>query len=162
MAQQQDESNSNANDQQDRAQVTVEIGGDGYETDIWAGSHTMRADEPRSAGGMDTGPNPYDFLLASLGSCTAMTIRMYADRKGWPLRSVNVALDHKRVHARDCEDCESQSGQITRITRIIDVQGDLSDEQRDKLLEIADKCPVHRTLTSEIRIDTEAAARAEA
>lgn len=142
----------------ERPAVTVEIGGAGYATDVWAGRHTLRADEPRSAGGMDTGPNPYDFLLASLGTCTAMTIRMYADRKGWPVQSVNVALDQERVHARDCEDCESETGHITRISRIIDIRGALNDEQRRKLMEIADKCPVHRTLIAEIRIETSPAA----
>lgn len=133
--------------------VSVEIA-DGFVTQIRAGKHTLRADEPESVGGTDTGPTPYDLLLASLGTCTAMTLRMYANRKGWPLERVDVRLSHERVHAKDCEDCESGEGLVTRIRREVAIHGELDDEQRRRLLEIADKCPVHRTLTAEIRIDT--------
>jgi putative redox protein len=112
------------------------------------------ADEPESVGGLDSGPGPYDFLLAGLGACTAMTIRMYADKKGWPLRRVRVALDHDKVHAQDCADCETREGKVDEITRTIALEGDLDAEQRARILEIADKCPVHRTLHSEIKIRT--------
>ena len=133
--------------------VTVRIGATGYTTDVTAGKHTLRADEPASVGGADTGPTPYDFLLTSLGTCTAMTLRMYADRKQWPLEGVDVTLSHERIHAKDCEDCETEKGLITQINRKVEIHGDaLSDEQRARLHEIADRCPVHRTLTGEIKV----------
>lgn len=138
--------------------VTVSIGASKYTSDVIVGDHRFQADEPRAAGGADLGPSPYDLLLASLGSCTVMTLRIYADRKVWPLEGVAVHLTQKRLHAKDCEDCENTEGQITRIERTIEIQGDhLDDDQRTRLMEIADKCPVHRTLTSEIKIDTKAA-----
>lgn len=136
------------------AQVVVRTDREHYPTDILANGHALRADEPVSAGGADTGPTPYDLLLAGLGSCTSITLRMYADRKGWPLESIVVRLDHKKIHAEDCEECESPSGKIDRIEREIELVGDLDDEQRQRLLEIADKCPVHRTLHSEISVKT--------
>jgi putative redox protein len=108
-----------------------------------------------AVGGDDTGLSPYDFLLAGLGSCTSMTIRMYADRKAIPLGGVKVRLRHDKIHAEDCESCETESGRLDHIVREITLHGDLSDEQRERLLEIADRCPVHRTLTSEIHIETE-------
>jgi putative redox protein len=116
------------------------------------------ADEPTRHGGDDSGGGPYDLLLAGLGACTSMTIRMYADRKGWPLDRVRVRLGHEKVHAEDCAACETKGGRIDRIRREVALSGDLDDEQRAKLLEIADKCPVHRTLHSEVSIETEAAA----
>lgn len=119
----------------------------------------MVADEPESLGGTDEGPNPYDYLIGALGACTAMTVRMYADRKGWPLESVEVNLGHEKVHARDCGECETENGRIDRIGMEIKLEGDLDDEQREKLLEIADKCPVHRTLTSETIIEDRTPAR---
>ncbi|MEY9930278.1 putative OsmC-like protein/alpha/beta superfamily hydrolase [Catenulispora sp. GP43] len=120
---------------------------------ITAGRHHLVADEPVPTGG-DTGPNPYDLLLAALGACTSMTLRMYATRKNLPLEKVTVSLRHDRIHARDCEECESADGFVDRIDRTIRLDGPLTDEQRTRLLEIADKCPVHRTLTSETVIRT--------
>lgn len=127
-------------------------------TEVVVNGHRLVADEPVGVGGADEGPTPYDYLLASLGSCTAMTLRLYADRKGWPLESVTVRLDHDRIHARDCEDCETKDGRIDRIAREIEISGPLDDEQRRRLLEIADKCPVHRTFVSEVRVETRLAA----
>jgi putative redox protein len=132
-------------------QVTVRGASTGFAQDIIAGGHYLRADEPTSIpGGTDTGPSPYDLLGAALGACTSMTLRMYANRKGWPLEEVTVTLDHDKIHARDCETCETKTGRIDRFVRQISVTGDLDDEQRKRLLEIADKCPVHKTLHSEI------------
>ena len=120
--------------------------------EIRAGEHRMIADEPREVGGTDEGPGPYDLLLAALGSCTAMTLQMYARRKEWPLEKVEVSLIHDRIHAQDCEDCNAKAGSITRIERYISLTGQLSKEQKERLLEIAQRCPVHKTLTSEISI----------
>lgn len=138
-----------------RFAVTVAETGEGKFTQtVTAGRHTLRADEPASYGGTDTGPSPYDFVLAGLGTCTAMTLRMYAERKGWAVGKIEVGLDHDRIHAEDCAECEAKEGMIDRIDRVIEVGGDLDQEQRAKLLEIADKCPVHRTLMSEKVIST--------
>nr|WP_274943471.1 OsmC family protein [Govania unica] len=112
------------------------------------------ADEPITAGGSGVGPNPYDLLMAALGACTSMTLRLYADGKDIPLEKVTVTLRHEKIHAEDCAVCETQDGMIDRILRIIMLDGPLTDEQREKLLEIANKCPVHRTLTGEVRIVT--------
>jgi len=120
---------------------------------VTIGRHRLTADEPEPIG-TDTGPSPYDFLLAGLGACTSMTVRMYAARKKWPLEKVTVTLRHSRIHAQDCADCETETGQVDRIERVIRFDGDLDADQRQKLREIADKCPVHRTLHSEIIIDT--------
>tara|TARA_R110002073_G_scaffold240524_1_gene402299 strand:+ start:1680 stop:2909 length:1230 start_codon:yes stop_codon:yes gene_type:complete len=114
------------------------------------GRHVLMADEPKDAGGTDTGPGPYDFLLTALGACTAMTVRIYADLKGLPLDKVRVTLKHDKIHAEDCSECETKDGKLDRIVRDLHFEGDLSDEQKAKLLEIADKCPVHKTLHSEI------------
>ena len=122
--------------------------------DIAAGPHRLRADEPRKLGGDDTGPTPYGLLLAALGACTTMTLRMYAKRKKWPLESVDVTLRHDKVHAQDCAECEAETGKIDRIEKEIALAGPLSEEQRQRLLEIADRCPVHRTLHSEVRVET--------
>ncbi|QHS10055.1 OsmC family protein [Sinimarinibacterium sp. NLF-5-8] len=116
------------------------------------GTHLAHADEPEDVGGHNRAPNPYDYLLAALGSCTSMTVRMYADLKKLPLTRVAVALKHRKVHAEDCQECEGKTGKLDQIERVITLEGDLTDEQRQKLLEIANKCPVHRTLTSEIHI----------
>ncbi len=116
--------------------------------------HRLIADEPVAYGGLDTGPGPYDYLLAGLGSCTTMTLRMYADRKSLPLTRASVTLAHDKVHAEDCLHCETKEGKLDRITREIRLEGPLEPAQRQKLLEIADKCPVHRTLHSEVWIDT--------
>jgi putative redox protein len=119
---------------------------------VKAGAHRLLVDEPKEAGGLDSGPTPYDLLLAALGACTAMTLRLYAERKALALERVTVLLSHGRVHARDCETCETRDGMLDRIERVIRLEGDLDSEQRARLLEIADKCPVHRTLTSEVDI----------
>ena len=121
---------------------------------VEAGSNRILADEPTSAGGLDSGLSPYDLLLASLGACTAMTLRLYAERKALPLDRVSVHLTHGRIHAKDCESCETKEGMIDRIDRVLIFEGNLDGAQRQRLLEIADKCPVHRTLTSEIEIRT--------
>ena len=121
---------------------------------IRSGVHVLRADEPVANGGNDTGPGPYDYLLAALGSCTAMTLRMYARMKKLPLQKVTVRLKHEKIHATDCAECETKEGKIDRIERLIELEGALSDEQRQRLLEIANRCPVHRTLSSEISIPT--------
>lgn len=134
--------------------VTVTGGGTGtYTQQITAGRHQFTSDEPRPIGD-DAGPTPYDLLLAGLGACTSMTVRMYADRKGWPLRQVRVTLRHKRIHAKDCVQCETTNGWIDHIDREVELSGDLDDTQRQRLLHIAERCPVHQTLTSEIRIAT--------
>ncbi len=134
-----------------------ETGAGKFQQEIAVGKHRMIADEPVNAGGQDSGPGPYDFLLAGLGACTSMTLRLYADRKSIPLTRTTVTLKHSRVYAKDCEECDTKEGMISRIERVIAMEGDLDAEQRKKLLEIADKCPVHRTLTSEISIGTRAA-----
>ena len=136
--------------------VVVRGSATGFAQDILAGPHRMIADEPLSVGGTDTGLSPYDLLLAALGSCTSITVGMYARLKGWPLEEVTVNLRHSRVHASDCAECETKEGMLDRIERDIHFAGTLTTEQRSKLLEIANKCPVHRTLTSEIDIRTRA------
>lgn len=136
--------------------VVVRGSAAGFAQEIVAGPHRMVADEPVSVGGTDTGPNPYDFLLAALGACTSITVGMYARRKGWPLEEVTVNLRHAKIHASDCAECETKEGMLDRIERDIHFAGSLTNEQRSKLLEIANKCPVHRTLTSEIVIKTRA------
>jgi putative redox protein len=122
---------------------------------IQAGRHSLAADEPVPSGGTDTGPDPYALLLAALGACTSITLRMYADRKQWPLEGVTVRLSQQKIHARDCADCETKDdSRIDRITREIVLSGPLNAEQRQKLLEIADRCPVHRTLMGQKELAT--------
>ncbi|MFM9432777.1 putative OsmC-like protein/alpha/beta superfamily hydrolase [Arthrobacter sp. MP_2.3] len=133
--------------------VVSESGTGAYAQHVQMGRHRLTADEPEPVG-TDTGPSPYDFLLAGLGACTSMTVRMYARRKNWPLEKVTVSLRHSRIHARDCAGCEAGAGQVDRIERVIRLDGDLDESQRQRLREIADKCPVHRTLHSEVLIDT--------
>ena len=125
-----------------------------FATTVRSGTHALSADEPAANGGNDTGPDPYSYLLAALGACTSMTLRMYARQKKWPLEKVRVVLKHDKIHANDCATCESKEGKVDRIERWIELDGPLSDEQQKRLLEIADRCPVHRTLTSEIVITT--------
>ena len=128
-----------------------------FTQEIIAGPHQLTADEPKGVGGNDEGPTPYDLLLAALGSCTSITVTMYAQRKGWPLESVTAQLRHSRIHAEDCAECETKEGKIDQIGLDLEFAGPLSDEQRSQLLEIAKKCPVHRTLTSETNIRIKAA-----
>ena len=134
-----------------RMQVST---GDGLCTEITVDGHELVADEPSHLGGTEAGPTPYDYLMGALGSCTAMTIRMYADRREWPLESVKVRLKHQKIYAEDCSACETENGKIDHIEREIELTGGLDDEQREKLLQIADKCPVHRTLESETVVET--------
>lgn len=134
--------------------IVSEIDAAAFTQTINSAGHELIADEPLSFGGSNLGPSPYDLLISGLGACTAMTIRMYARHKKWPLTHVSVQLKHDKVHAKDCEDCETKDGKIDTITRVVELTGDLTDEQRKRLLEIADRCPVHRTLQSEIRINT--------
>jgi uncharacterized OsmC-like protein/alpha-beta hydrolase superfamily lysophospholipase len=128
-----------------------------FQNTVAIGPHHLSADEPRSAGGDDTGPGPYDFLLAGLGACKSMTMRLYADRKSFPLERATVTLNHSKIHAEDCAECETKEGMLDQIDVAIGLEGPLDADQRKRILEIADKCPVHRTLTSEIRIVTRAA-----
>jgi len=125
-----------------------------YSNQVFVGPHVIRADEPVAAGGLDTGPGPYDLLCASLGACTSMTLRTYADSKGIPLERVSVELEHGKIYAADCAECETREGKIDRIERLITLEGKLDPQQRQRLLEIADKCPVHRTLHSEVVISS--------
>ena len=134
--------------------VVRETGHGQFQQEIISGAHKLIADEPKEDGGLGSGPGPYDLLLASLGACTSMTLRLYAEQKKLPLRRVSVRLHHGRIYATDCAECETKEGKVDRIERIITLEGDLTAEQRKRLLEIADKCPVHRTLTSEIDIRT--------
>ncbi len=132
--------------------VIVRTGKVGYHTEILARGHYLFADEPIAVGGSNTGPNPYDYLMAALGACTSMTLRMYADRKALPLDGIVVRLKHDKIHAEDCQDCETKTGKLDRIEREIELLGTLDGQLRKRLLEIADMCPVHRTLQSKIII----------
>jgi putative redox protein len=125
-----------------------------FQQEVIVGAHRLLADEPVAVGGMDSGPGPYDLLLAGLGACTSMTLRLYAERKQLPLKQTTVRLHHNKVHATDCAECETKEGMIDRIDIAITLDGDLDAEERARLMEIADKCPVHRTLESEIDIRT--------
>ena len=128
---------------------------DGFTQEVRTNRHRLNADEPEALGGQDSGMNPYELLLAALGTCTSMTMRMYAQHKAWPLTGIVVKLRHHQVHARDCAECESDTGKISVIEKSIRVAGDLSAEQVARLREIADRCPVHRTLMNEKKIATE-------
>ena len=132
--------------------VIVRGGPTGLAQEIQSGNHHLKADEPTEFGGTDTGPTPYDFLLTALGACTSMTLRMYADRKEWPLQGVTVRLRHQKIHAQDCAECETRVGRIDQIERQIELVGPLDEQQRQRLLEIANMCPVHRTLRAEVLI----------
>jgi uncharacterized OsmC-like protein/alpha/beta superfamily hydrolase len=135
--------------------VLVQADKSRYRTNITINGHKIVADEPQEMGGTDLGPTPYDLLLSSLGACTAITLRMYADRKNWPLENIDIALTHNKIHAKDCENSETKTGQVDHITREINLTGSLDKEQQARLLEIADRCPVHRTLQNEIVVKTE-------
>ncbi|MTI26461.1 bifunctional alpha/beta hydrolase/OsmC family protein [Fulvivirga kasyanovii] len=135
-------------------QVVCRTGDDGYTTQIQAGDHPLLADEPTSVGGKNLGPTPYDLLVAGLGACTGMTLRMYADRKKWPLDEVRVHLQHSKVHEQDCENCDDENAKLDQVTREIELFGDLTDEQKERLIEIANKCPVHKTLHAGVQVKT--------
>ena len=137
---------------EDAGWVTVRIGDAGYRTEVTVGEHTFVADEPRSVGGGGAGPTPYDYLLGALGACTAMTMRMYAARKGWPLEAAVVRLRNARNYAQDCADCEARPVGFRRIERRVEMNGPLTDEQRQRLLAIADRCPVKQTLAHGIEV----------
>ena len=145
--------------QSDNKTPDIVVRGDvrSFKQEIVAGKHRLVADEPVSAGGGDAGPDPYDYLLISLGVCTSMTVGLYARRKEFPLKNVTVSLRHSRIYATDCEECETKDGMLDRIDVEIELTGPLTAEQHAKLMEIAAKCPVHRTLTSEINIRLRAA-----
>ena len=140
--------------EREEGQVVVRGDASGFAQQIALGRHRLVTDEPLTAGGTDSGPTPYDLLLAALGSCTSMTVAFYARRKEWPLETVTVRLSHSRIHAEDCANCETKEGRLDQIDVVIEVTGDLTEEQRRRLIEIAEKCPVHRTLQSEIVIRT--------
>ncbi len=141
-----------------RQEVIVTGSAAGFRQRVQVGTHELTIDEPADVGGTDAGPTPYELLAAALGGCTSITLTMYARRKGWPLEEVRVVLRHAKIHAADCAECETRSGMLDRIDREITLVGPLDDAQRQRLLEIADKCPVHRTLRSEIVIATRLAA----
>lgn len=134
------------------ADVVVRGNAGGFLQEVVNGRHHLRVDEPVSMGGGDAAPGPYDYLLIGLGACTSMTVGLYARRKQFPLENITVSLSHSRIHAKDCEECETKEGMLDRIDMQIELTGPLTPEQRSKLMEIAAKCPVHRTLTSEINI----------
>jgi uncharacterized OsmC-like protein len=150
--------------QTDNRTADIVVRGDArsFKQDIVAGKHRLTADEPVGAGGGDAGPDPYDYLLASLAVCTSMTIGFYARRNQLPLENITVSLWHSRIHARDCEECETKEGMLDRIDVEIELTGSLSEAQHAKLMEIAAKCPVHRTLTSEINVRLRTAPKASA
>ena len=135
--------------------VVTHTGPSGYLTDIMVNNHSLVADEPIAVGGTNLGPRPFEYLTAALGACTSMTLRMYADRKKWPLESVSVQLNHKKIPAGDCKTCETQQGMLDQFDREIELAGPLDDDQKKRLLQIAGRCPVHRALKSEILINTE-------
>lgn len=126
----------------------------GFRTEVDIGGHHLVVDEPTAVGGTDAGPSPYEMLLAGLGACTAMTLRLYADRRGWPLERVRVSLQHRKVHAQDCVDCEQKTAKMDVVDRVVFLDGALDDTQRAKLLEIAERCPVQQTLQSKIQVNT--------
>ena len=126
----------------------------GFRTEVEVGGHHLVVDEPVPVGGTDAGPSPYEMLLAALGACTAMTLRLYADKRKWPLERVRISLQHHKVHAQDCAECDRKPTKMDVVERVLFLEGALSDEQRAKLLEIAERCPVHQTLQSKIRVNT--------
>jgi putative redox protein len=142
----------------DAGWVTARIGPDGFRTELEARAHGIIADEPATAGGTDRGPTPYEYLLSALGSCMAMTLRIYADRKGWPLEGVEVRLRTAASHELDCENCEKTDVGVTRVERRLDLVGPLTEEQRVRLLQIADRCPVKQTLERGVKIVNSAVA----
>ena len=139
---------------QEPRSVSVEGPATGFRTEVEVGGHRFVVDEPAAVGGSDKGPTPYEMLLAGLGACTAMTLRIYADRKKWPLERARISLIHRKVHAQDCVDCPTKPAKMDVVDRVITLEGALTEEQRAKLLEIAERCPVHQTLNSKIQVNT--------
>ena len=127
----------------------------GFRTEVEVGGHRLVVDEPIAVGGADDGPTPYEFLLAGLGACTAMTLRLYADRRKWPLERARISLRHRKVHAQDCVDCVTKPARMDVVDRVITLEGALTEEQRAKLLEIAERCPVHQTLQGKMQVNTQ-------
>lgn len=140
--------------QSEKKIIHVHLGDKNYETVLSAGRHELISDEPKHSGGDDKGPDPYDYLLMSLGSCTAITLRMYAERKEWPVEDIFVELRYFKEHAEDCIDCDEKSAKIDKIEKELIVKGDLNQEQLDKLLEISHKCPVNKTLNGTIEMSS--------
>ena len=139
---------------QEPRKVVVEGPATGFRTKVDVGGHQLVVDEPIPVGGSDQGPSPYEMLLAGLGACTAMTLRIYADRRKWPLERARVTLQHHKVHVQDCIDCDRKAAKMDVVDRIIILEGDLNEEQRAKLMEIAERCPVHQTLQNKIQVNT--------
>lgn len=151
------QNSSNSNDGQE--QPTGAVRADGHRDDgllvmLEAAGHALKSDEPIGHGGENRGPSPYDYLSTALASCTIMILHMYARHKGWSLEAVHAEVRHGKIHARDCEKCESKTGKVDRFERVLELRGDLDDTQKQRLLEIADRCPVHRTLNEEVEIRT--------
>jgi putative redox protein len=138
----------------DVPEVVVQGGPAGLRQEITAGALHWVADEPTSVGGTGAGPTPYDFLLGALGACTSMTLRLYADRRKWPLQGVTVRLRHQRIHREDCVNCEEKEAYIEKVERTLELAGPLTEEQRGRLLDIAERCPVHRTLQRQMQVHT--------
>ncbi len=145
---------------QEPRSVVVNGPATGFRTEVEVGGHHLVVDEPRPVGGTDEGPSPYEMLLAALGACTAMTLRLYADRRKWPLERARITLQHRKVHAQDCADCDRKPAKMDVVDRVVFLDGPLTDEQRARLMEIADRCPVHQTLSSQIRVNTRMGAAA--
>jgi len=143
-------------DQPNQEPRTVKVEGpaSGFRTEVDISGHRFVVDEPTAVGGSDAGPTPYEMLLAGLGACTAMTLRIYADRRKWPLERARISLRHRKVHAQDCIDCDQKPAKMDVVDRVITLDGALTDEQRAKLLEIAERCPVHQTLQTKIQVNT--------
>jgi len=139
---------------QEPRKVVVTGPATGFRTEVDVGGHQLVVDEPIPVGGTDEGPSPYEMLLAGLGACTVMTLRIYADRRKWPLERARVTLEHHKVHVQDCIDCDQKQARIDVVERIITLEGSLTEEQRAKLMEIAERCPVHQTLQSKIQVNT--------
>ena len=139
---------------QEPRSVVVSGPATGFRTDVEVGGHHLVVDEPIAVGGADAGPTPYEMLLAGLGACTVMTLRIYADRRKWPLERARVTLQHRKVHAQDCVDCDKRDAKMDVIDRIIFLEGQLDEGQRAKLIEIAERCPVHQTLKGKIQVNT--------
>ncbi|MCC5940187.1 MAG: OsmC family protein [Balneolaceae bacterium] len=132
--------------------IHIHLGPDNYKTVMTAGKHELISDEPKNIGGSDEGPDPYDYLLMSLGSCTVITVRMYAERKGWKIEDIFMEMRHSKDYAEDCKDCDDPKAKIDVIEKEIIIKGDLSDEQLERLLEISKKCPVHKTLQGDLEL----------